>query len=147
MTRENELAVLQELNRAAKAALTGFSTTMEEDEKLLKDETLSINHRHVVILRIGEKEVYNYYADLYPIFKELLEQENVDIVAWKDLYLAPAVDGTEPIHEYLRKYPVKKVRGKLLRRYFFNAITVFYNGGVALPEETYEEKEDGDEEE
>jgi len=66
ITQRNENAVLQELAKQALATLAGFTTTLEQDVKLLADadRKLTMNLRNCILMRRGEKEVLHAYVDL-----------------------------------------------------------------------------------
>ena len=61
---ENELLVLQELSNICEKALTNFNTTIEMDEKELKDTPPYSNRWNILNMLIGEKTVLLYYRDL-----------------------------------------------------------------------------------
>jgi len=64
-TKRNELLVLEELKKAAQTSMSAFSTTIETDEKLLKNkEYKSLNHRNCIVMRLGEKKVLQWFIDL-----------------------------------------------------------------------------------
>ena len=62
----NEASMLQHLAARAKLVLNEFPTTLEEDIKLLKDTSLTMNIRNCIVMRKGEKEVLHAYLDLAP---------------------------------------------------------------------------------
>ena len=77
----NELSVVKHLARVCAACLREFDSTVEEDERLLREDggrRLSMNERNAVLMRKGEKEVGLYYVEL--------EREVDKLVAmpWKD---------------------------------------------------------------
>jgi histone-lysine N-methyltransferase SETD3 len=78
-SRENEIAVLTSLAEACARHLQGFPTSIEEDDALLKDATLSRNMRNIVMVRRHEKVVLNYFLDLAKIALPVLREESCDI--------------------------------------------------------------------
>lgn len=75
----NEIQVLRMLATAAKKALNRFPTTIEEDEKLLQIHTEPSYLRNCILMRHGEKQVYEFYQTLYDKAVPLLN------TPWKDL--------------------------------------------------------------
>lgn len=71
VSRANEEVICQVVRNACKTALAGYNTTLEEDEKLKKDENLSQRLQIAVGIRAGEKKVLQHIDS---IFKER-EQE------------------------------------------------------------------------
>ena len=77
----NELSVVKHIARACAACLREFTTTVEEDEALLKrtePAPLTMNERNAVLMRKGEKEVGRYYVELEA------EMEKLVSMPWKD---------------------------------------------------------------
>lgn len=68
ISQRNEAAVLADLAAKAQQTMAGFDTTLEEDNKILKDRAneLTMNIRNCIIMRRGEKEVLQAYIDLGP---------------------------------------------------------------------------------
>jgi histone-lysine N-methyltransferase SETD3 len=60
----NEERVLRALGAACEARLAGFKTTLEEDERLLREAQLSPNARNCISMRRGEKRLLHAYAEL-----------------------------------------------------------------------------------
>jgi len=87
----NEAQVMYAIAEGAKTVLSGFSTSLEEDNKLLEDPTkkLTMNLRNCIIMRRGEKEVLHAYIDLA---KRIAEVEHYD-VRKLNKYLAKEVNG------------------------------------------------------
>ena len=57
---ENEKKVLKRVIMLAIKQLKGYPTTIEDDEKILKENTeLTFNTRNCVLMRLGEKRVYS----------------------------------------------------------------------------------------
>lgn len=67
VSRANEELICQVVRGACKSALSGYHTTIEEDEKLLEEGNLSPRLATAVGVRIGEKKVLQQIDD---IFKE-----------------------------------------------------------------------------
>ena len=57
ISTRNELKILQHLGYSASVVIKNFPTTLEEDNKILEDKTLTMNVRNCVLMRRGEKEV------------------------------------------------------------------------------------------
>jgi histone-lysine N-methyltransferase SETD3 len=68
ISMRNEASVLQHVAIAAQRVLSGFPTTLEQDNKILQDpeHKLTMNIRNCVLMRRGEKEVCHAYIDLAP---------------------------------------------------------------------------------
>ena len=64
---ENELKMWSHLHQQAKQALADYPTTIEEDEAMLAKHTqeniLTLNQKHMLIFRLGEKKVYASHID------------------------------------------------------------------------------------
>lgn len=67
VSRDNEELVCQVIRDACKSALSGYSTTIEEDEKLMIQDDLNPRHKIAVGIRLGEKKVLQ---QIDGIFKE-----------------------------------------------------------------------------
>jgi hypothetical protein len=61
---ENEREALSELALACQLRLRQFGTSVEEDDALLKDQTLQHRQRNAVRARLAEKEVLTYFLEL-----------------------------------------------------------------------------------
>jgi len=64
---QNELAVLKTLKNATEKKLKKFPHTLQQDTQLLSDTTLCppfSNHRNIVLMRRGEKEVLHHWYNL-----------------------------------------------------------------------------------
>ncbi|RKH07087.1 SET domain-containing histone-lysine N-methyltransferase [Corallococcus carmarthensis] len=68
LSARTEGRVLQQLSDLCEARLAGFDTTLEEDERLLREADLSRNERNCVLLRRGEKRLLHAYAGLARTF-------------------------------------------------------------------------------
>ncbi|WP_223645696.1 SET domain-containing histone-lysine N-methyltransferase [Corallococcus sp. EGB] len=64
LSAETEERVFRSLHDACEARLAGFGTTLEEDERLLREADLSRNARNCLLLRRGEKRLLHAYAGL-----------------------------------------------------------------------------------
>lgn len=74
----NEAKVMQAIADQAEAMLRTWSTTLEEDNKILEGKTdfkLTMNMRNCVIMRRGEKEVLNAYIDLNRTIQEVKDMD------------------------------------------------------------------------
>eukprot|EP00475_Leptophrys_vorax_P032893 TRINITY_DN5128_c0_g1_i1.p1 TRINITY_DN5128_c0_g1~~TRINITY_DN5128_c0_g1_i1.p1 ORF type:complete len:614 (-),score=186.52 TRINITY_DN5128_c0_g1_i1:64-1905(-) len=60
----NEICMLREVQDAALRCLGGFDTTLEEDERILKEEKLTFNIRNAILMRRGEKQVCHFFVEL-----------------------------------------------------------------------------------
>lgn len=74
----NEMECIQDLAIAAQTSLSQFDSTIEDDNRLLADPTLSSNIRNAVLMRRGEKQVLHYYAELAGAVKPLVD------MPWRD---------------------------------------------------------------
>lgn len=95
----NEIKVLAALAANSEAMLKYFDTTLEEDNKILKDPKLklSMNLRNCVLMRRGEKEVYHFYIDLAKECIPFLQ------MPWKDLkrHAAKCYSGKGRFDQYI----------------------------------------------
>jgi protein-histidine N-methyltransferase len=62
LSPSNEAQVLLALAGACKAHLAGYETSLEEDARLLKEGNLSWNDRNCIIVRMGEKQILQVFA-------------------------------------------------------------------------------------
>jgi len=102
---QNENRVMQVLAKAAQEQLKEFSTTLDEDNKMLTDEKsgLTMNQRNCVVMRRGEKEILHAYIDLA---KHLATTEGYDVKKVQK-YVAQHIKGRgrEPTIEWrMEKY-------------------------------------------
>ena len=58
---ENEKKCMNKIIELFENILHKYSTSINEDKELLKDKNLSFNIRNCIIMRIGEKEIIEYY--------------------------------------------------------------------------------------
>jgi rubisco large subunit methyltransferase-like protein/SET domain-containing protein len=63
----NEKKVVQAFVATCHRLLAAYETTLEEDERLLKEGGLSFNARNCVLLRRGEKQILTLYAQYYAV--------------------------------------------------------------------------------
>lgn len=72
----NELDTLRAFADEAKRVLAGFDSSLEDDNILLADgeKKLTMNQRNCVVMRRGEKEVLQYYIDLFTICTTLSQK-------------------------------------------------------------------------
>jgi histone-lysine N-methyltransferase SETD3 len=94
---DNEARTLELLALMCKARLMSFPTSLEEDERLLREESLSPNIRNCVLLRHEEKRLLGDYIDMTHTGRELLRlpREEVERLAarsdtswsWFDAYV------------------------------------------------------------
>jgi histone-lysine N-methyltransferase SETD3 len=61
----NEKKVIPAFVAVCKERLAGYETSLEEDERLLQQEKLSLNARNCILLRRGEKRILTTYAQGY----------------------------------------------------------------------------------
>jgi histone-lysine N-methyltransferase SETD3 len=61
---QNEALVMTAIAEKARETLAGFPTTLEEDNRILAEEKLTMNVRACVLMRRGEREVLQAYIDL-----------------------------------------------------------------------------------
>ena len=66
-SKENELRAWQYITKVIEGALSLYSTTLEEDQQILKKDQqenhLSINERNCILYRKGEKAILHYVKD------------------------------------------------------------------------------------
>jgi histone-lysine N-methyltransferase SETD3 len=71
----NELEVINDLAIAAQTSLSQFDTSIEQDNAILADPTITSNIRNAVLMRRGEKQVLEYYADLANEIRPLFDMQ------------------------------------------------------------------------
>jgi histone-lysine N-methyltransferase SETD3 len=113
----NEARVMQVMAKAAQDVLKEFTTSLDDDNKLLADEksTLTMNQRNCVVMRRGEKEVLQAYVDLA---KHLAIVENYDVKKVQK-YVAQHIKGRgrEPtvewrMEKYFEEFWIPLIQGK-----------------------------------
>ncbi|KFK43648.1 hypothetical protein AALP_AA1G154400 [Arabis alpina] len=65
VSRSNEELICRVVRDACKSALSGFSTTIEEDEKLLEEGKLELRMEMALKIRIGEKKVLQQIDQIF----------------------------------------------------------------------------------
>ncbi|HYO71775.1 MAG TPA: SET domain-containing histone-lysine N-methyltransferase, partial [Archangium sp.] len=75
----NEERVLRALGTACEARLSAFDTSFDEDERLLREETLSYNARSCVLLRREEKRMLRAWLELTRTGLELLRMPRAEL--------------------------------------------------------------------
>lgn len=65
ISRSNEELICQVVRKACSSALSGYHTTLEEDEKLMKDGNLDARLRTAVGVRAGEKKVLQQIDEIF----------------------------------------------------------------------------------
>ena len=63
LSERNEAQLVPALVAACEARLGGYATSLQEDERLLREETLSLNARNCILLRRGEKRLLQSYVE------------------------------------------------------------------------------------
>uniref|UniRef100_A0A1J3GBN1 [fructose-bisphosphate aldolase]-lysine N-methyltransferase n=1 Tax=Noccaea caerulescens TaxID=107243 RepID=A0A1J3GBN1_NOCCA len=65
VSRSNEELICRVVRDACKSALSGFSTTIEEDEKFLEEGTIDLRMEMALKIRIGEKKVLQQIDQIF----------------------------------------------------------------------------------
>ncbi|PPD79543.1 hypothetical protein GOBAR_DD23513 [Gossypium barbadense] len=65
LRRANEELICRVVRDACKSALSGYHTTIEEDEKLMEDENLDSRLKIAVGIRAGEKKVLQQIDEIF----------------------------------------------------------------------------------
>jgi histone-lysine N-methyltransferase SETD3 len=65
LSRENEERALRGMIDTCRARLGGYTTSIEEDERLLQEEKLPLNTRNCIRVRLGEKRVLQAHIRSY----------------------------------------------------------------------------------
>ncbi|KAL3511097.1 hypothetical protein ACH5RR_030498 [Cinchona calisaya] len=65
VSRANEELICQVVQKACKSALSGYHTTIEEDQKLIEEGNLSTRHEMAVKIRTGEKKVLQHIEKIF----------------------------------------------------------------------------------
>jgi histone-lysine N-methyltransferase SETD3 len=60
-TREQEIAIHEQIIRVIDLTLNGFVTTVEQDEALLREYDYNFNLRNTIVIRKEEKKVLNFW--------------------------------------------------------------------------------------
>jgi len=114
---QNEARVMQVIAKAAQDQLKEFTSSLDEDNKLLADEksNLTMNQRNCVVMRRGEKEILNAYLDLA---KHLSAVEGYDVKKVQKYYGQNIKGrGREPtiewrMEKYFDEYYIPLMQGK-----------------------------------
>lgn len=61
----NEQKLIPTFIAACEKKLAGYSTSLEEDTRMLREETLALNVRNCVVLRKGEKQILQTLSRSY----------------------------------------------------------------------------------
>lgn len=69
----NEMEVIHDLAIAAETSLSQFDTTIDEDNDILADSSISSNVRNAIVMRRGEKLVLEYYLALLDHVAQIVE--------------------------------------------------------------------------
>jgi histone-lysine N-methyltransferase SETD3 len=64
LSTRNEQKLLSTFVSTCEQRLAGYETSLEEDERILREEKLSHNARSCILLRRGEKRLFHSYAAL-----------------------------------------------------------------------------------
>ncbi|MBN1205321.1 MAG: SET domain-containing protein-lysine N-methyltransferase [Myxococcaceae bacterium] len=65
LSTKNEQKLIPAFVAACEERLKAYETSVEEDEKLLEEGKLSTNERNCVVMRLGEKRIFQTYARSY----------------------------------------------------------------------------------
>ena len=97
----NEERVLHTLGAACEARLAAFDTSLEEDERLLREGPLSLNARSCVLMRREEKRMLRAWLELTRTGLSLLRMPRAELEqlagrpaspwGWFDRYVREAV--------------------------------------------------------
>ena len=69
---KNEKKVMQKFRMMAIEALARYSTTLDQDREILKTD-LTENQRNCTLMRVGEKEILNYFLDFSDTVLSLID--------------------------------------------------------------------------
>ncbi|WP_158501680.1 SET domain-containing histone-lysine N-methyltransferase [Vitiosangium sp. GDMCC 1.1324] len=124
----NEERVLAALGAACEARLSGFDTSLEEDERLLAEEPSSRSVRNCILMRREEKRLLHAYAERVRTGARLLRKP------WPELEQLAAGGGTGggPLDDYAREGVLKAVRNDPWNRLERAARQGHHFGSVAL---------------
>ena len=82
MSLQNELRVLQSINKMCTEGLNKYPTTLRTDMEILYaddvNSELTFNQRNCVLFRVGEKEILQFYIEFADFMIPLLSMK------WKD---------------------------------------------------------------
>jgi histone-lysine N-methyltransferase SETD3 len=92
LTIRNETLVLTELKQKALYSLSLFKTTIAEDEKLKDTVPMYSNIRNCYIMRLGEKKVLQWFADLATVCLPMLHMSLREIKALVPQHTASGMD-------------------------------------------------------
>jgi len=97
----NEALVVKAIAKEAKRTLQGFDTTLEEDNKILETQKLTMNIRNCVLMRRGEKEVLHAWIDLDKTLDEVKDMDRRQLRK----YVARNINnkGPEPSFEWRKE--------------------------------------------
>ncbi|EGR29687.1 SET domain protein [Ichthyophthirius multifiliis] len=91
---ENEALMWVKIQKICGEIINQYSTTYDEDMKILEDQKLTVNQRNCVILRIGEKQ----YQNIIKLFS-YMQQESILNLIPNDM-IKP-----QKKYRYISKYP------------------------------------------
>jgi histone-lysine N-methyltransferase SETD3 len=102
----NEERVLRALGAACEARLAAFDTSLEEDERLLREGTLSLNARSCVLMRREEKRMLHAWLELTRTGLSLLRMPRAELERLAALPASP----WGPFDRYVREAVLELVR-------------------------------------
>jgi protein-histidine N-methyltransferase len=79
VSRQNEIQVLSSLATACESRIQSFATSIEEDEILLKENSLPRHIHFAVMVRHGEKLVLKNFIDLARVAIPMLQDESLNL--------------------------------------------------------------------
>ena len=65
LSTKNEQKLIPAFVAACEERLKAYETSVEDDERLLEQGKLSLNERNCVVMRLGEKRIFQTYARSY----------------------------------------------------------------------------------
>jgi histone-lysine N-methyltransferase SETD3 len=103
---KNELNMLKKVKEIMQSYLKNYKSTLEDEEKLLKEKrnSMNFNEFNCCIMRIGELRIFRYYIDLCEKCSELFNKGKGEI--------EKILNGKNPNFKDYEGY-IKEVKGKL----------------------------------
>ena len=103
---KNELSMLKKVKEIMESYLKNYKSTLEDEEKLLKEKrnSMNFNEFNCCIMRIGELRIFRYFIDLSEKCSELFSKGKGEI--------EKALNGRNQKYRDYEGY-IKEIKGKL----------------------------------
>ncbi|MCQ2817498.1 MAG: SET domain-containing histone-lysine N-methyltransferase [archaeon] len=82
VSKENEINVMKKIKEIMEENLSKYKQTLSEDYKTLEKKEISYNERNCCIMRISEKEIFQYYLNMAEFMLEIFEMNQDDLYTY-----------------------------------------------------------------